>query len=70
MAWLHVLLGSTSISRERDEPDNIYRYAEDYYADAQDETSYNCADYDNTINDWITPDLKKKTGSIIMHAHL
>ena len=26
------------------EPDNIYRYAEDYYANAQDETSY---EYDN-----------------------
>ena len=30
--------------RERDEPDNIYRYAEEYYAIAQDETSYG---YDN-----------------------
>ena len=30
--------------RERDEPDNIYRYAEEYYANAQDETSYG---YDN-----------------------
>ena len=30
--------------REGDEPDNIYRYAEDYYANAQGETSH---DYDN-----------------------
>ena len=30
--------------RQRDEPDNIYRYAEEYYANAQEETSY---DYDN-----------------------
>ena len=26
--------------RERDEPDNIYHYVEDYYANAQDELSY------------------------------
>ena len=31
--------------RERDEPDNIYRYAEEYYANAQDGTSYG---YDNS----------------------
>ena len=30
--------------RQRDEPDNIYRYAEEYYANAQDEPNY---DYDN-----------------------
>ena len=30
--------------RERDEPDNIYRYAEDYHANTQDESSYG---YDN-----------------------
>ena len=30
--------------RQRDEPDNIYRYAEVYYANAQEETSYG---YDN-----------------------
>ena len=30
--------------RQRDEPDNIYRYAEEYYANAQEETSYG---YDN-----------------------
>ena len=30
--------------QERDEPDNIYRYAKDYYANAQDESSYG---YDN-----------------------
>ena len=33
--------------RERDEPDNIYRYAEEYYANAQDETSYG---YDNNVD--------------------
>ena len=26
--------------RERDEPDNTYRYAEEYYANAQDESNY------------------------------
>ena len=31
--------------RQRDEPDNIYRYAEEYYANAQDEPDYD--DYDN-----------------------
>ena len=40
--------------RERDEPDNIYRYAEEYYANAQDEPNYDYDDYDNlnvhTIN--------------------
>ena len=40
--------------RERDEPDNIYRYAEEFYANAQDESSYDDGDYDNlnveTIN--------------------
>ena len=33
--------------RERDEPDNIYRYAEEYYAKAQDEPNYDYDDYDN-----------------------
>ena len=33
--------------RERDEPDNIYRYAEEYYANAQDEPNYDYDDYDN-----------------------
>ena len=33
--------------RERDEPDNIYRYAEDYYANAQDEPNYDYDDYDS-----------------------
>ena len=41
-------------NRERDEPDNIYRYAEDYYANTQDEPNYDYDDYDNlnvhTIN--------------------
>ena len=32
---------------ERDEPDNIYHYAEEYYANAQDEPDYDCDDYDN-----------------------
>ena len=40
--------------RVRDEPDNIYRYAEEYYANAQDEPNYDYDDYDNldvhTIN--------------------
>ena len=33
--------------RQRDEPDNIYRYAEEYYANAQDEPNYDYDDYDN-----------------------
>jgi hypothetical protein len=33
--------------RQRDEPDNIYRYAEEYYANAQDEHNYDYDDYDN-----------------------
>ena len=33
--------------RQRDEPDNIYRYAEDYYANAQDEPNYDYDDYDD-----------------------
>ena len=33
--------------RERDEPDNIYRYAEDYYANAEDEPNYDYNDYDS-----------------------
>ena len=33
--------------RQRDEPDNIYRYAEDYYANPQDEINYSYDDYDN-----------------------
>ena len=33
--------------RQRDEPDNIYRYAEEYYAKAQDEPNYDFDDYDN-----------------------
>ena len=33
--------------RERDEPDNIYRYAEEYYANVQDESNYDYDDYDN-----------------------
>ena len=42
--------------QERDEPDNIYRYAEasEYYANAQDEPNYDYDDYDSlnvhTIN--------------------
>ena len=40
--------------RERDEPDNIYRYAEEYYDNAQDEPNYDYDNYDNldvhTIN--------------------
>ena len=33
--------------RQRDEPDNIYHYAEEYYANAQDEPNYDYDDYDN-----------------------
>ena len=34
--------------RQRDEPDNIYRYAEEYYANAQEEPNYDYNDdYDN-----------------------
>ena len=33
--------------RKRDEPDNIYRYAEEYYAKAEDEPNYDYDDYDN-----------------------
>jgi peptide/histidine transporter 3/4 len=33
--------------RKRDEPDNIYRYAEEYYANAQDEPNYDYDEYDN-----------------------
>ena len=34
-------------NRQRDEPDNIYRYAEEYYEKAQDEPNYDYDDYDN-----------------------
>ena len=41
-------------NRQRDEPDNVYRYAEEYYAKAEDEPNYDYDDYDNlnvhTIN--------------------
>ena len=33
--------------QERDEPDNIYRYAEEYYVNTQDEPNYDYDDYDN-----------------------
>ena len=33
--------------RQRDEPDNIYRYAEEYYANTQDEPNYDYDVYDN-----------------------
>ena len=33
--------------RQRDEPDNIYRYTEEYYANVQDEPNYDYDDYDN-----------------------
>ena len=32
---------------QRDEPNNIYRYAEEYYEKAQDEPNYDYDDYDN-----------------------
>lgn len=35
-------------NRQRDEPDNIYRYAEEYYEKAQDESNYD--NYDNISN--------------------
>ena len=34
-------------NRQRDEPDNIYRYAEEYYEKAQDEPNYDYDEYDN-----------------------
>ena len=34
-------------NRQRDEPDNIYRYAEEYYDKAQDEYSSVSGNYDN-----------------------
>ena len=34
-------------NRERDEPDNIYRYAEEYYANDQGESSIEYYNYDN-----------------------
>ena len=34
-------------NRQRDEPDNIYQYAEEYYEKAQDEPNYDYDDYDN-----------------------
>ena len=33
--------------RQRDEPDNIYRYAEEYYAKSQEERNYDYDDYSN-----------------------
>jgi peptide/histidine transporter 3/4 len=33
--------------RQRDEPDNIFRYTEEYYANARDEPNYDYDDYDN-----------------------
>ena len=35
--------------RERDEPDNIYRYAEEYYAKARDNSDY---EYDNNYDNF------------------
>ena len=40
--------------RVRDEPDNIYRYAEEYYANARDEPNYDYDDYDNLNVETIT----------------
>ena len=40
--------------RQRDEPDNIYRYAEECYAKAQDEPNYDYNDYDNLNVETIT----------------
>ena len=33
--------------RQRDEPDNVYRYVDEYYSKAQDEPNYDYDDYDN-----------------------
>ena len=33
--------------RQRDEPDNVYRYVEEYYSKAQDEPDFDYDDYDN-----------------------
>ena len=40
--------------RQRDEPDNIYRYAEEYYANTQDEPNYDYDIYDNLDVETIT----------------
>ena len=37
-------------NRQRDEPDNIYQYAEEYYEKAQDKQNYDFSDYDNNDN--------------------
>ena len=40
LLWLAFLFVARRYQyRQRDEPDNIYHYAEDYYANAQDESS-------------------------------
>ena len=33
--------------RQRDEPDNVYHYVEEYYSKAQDEPNYDYDDYNN-----------------------
>ena len=48
--------------RQRDEPDNIYHYAEEYYANNLDETSYG---YDNDTNN-----LDVETTNVITVVHL
>ena len=40
--------------QQRDEPDNIYRYAEEYYANVQDEPNYDYDDHDNLDVETIT----------------
>ena len=40
--------------RQRDEPDNVYRYADEYYAKSQDEPNYDYDDYNNLNVETIT----------------
>ena len=40
--------------RQRDEPDNVYRYVDEYYAKSQDEPNDDCNDYDNLNVETIT----------------
>ena len=58
--------------RQRDEPDNIYRYAEEYYANSRDEPNYDYNDYDNLNVETITNQaLKCKTlGGVVVKANI
>ena len=46
----HMCCSAVPVSKERDEPDNIYRYAEEYYANTQDESSYGYNNEDDSLN--------------------